>query len=96
VRPTLILLSDATTKTVILDRLRTAGEYRPEPIFDRLTVGGASFGVDPTDVVLVEYTAEVLERALPGVPVHAVMLEYGARTGQAPCAGGDRRPRRSP
>lgn len=28
VRPTLILLSDAATKAVILERLRAAGEYR--------------------------------------------------------------------
>lgn len=78
-RPTLILLSDAATKVVILERLRTAGEYQPEPVFDRLTVDGASFGVDPTDAVLVEYDAGVLERALPGVWAQAVMLEYGAR-----------------
>jgi hypothetical protein len=79
VRPTLILLSDAAAKAVILERLRTAGEYRPEPVFDRLTVAGASFGVDPTDVVLVEYDVGMLERALPGVWAHAVMLEYGTR-----------------
>ena len=78
-RPTLILLSDASTKAVILERLRAAGEYRPEPVFDCLTVAGASFGVDPTDAVLVEYGAGVLERALPGVWAHAVMLEYGVR-----------------
>jgi hypothetical protein len=75
----LILLSDALSKAVILDRLRTAGEYQPEPVFDRLTVDGASFGVDPTDAVLVEYAAGVLERALPGAWAHAVMLEYGVR-----------------
>jgi hypothetical protein len=79
VYPTLILLSDAATKAVMLERLRTAGEYQPEPVFDRLTVGGASFGVDPTNTVLVEYAAGVLERALPGDWAHAVMLEYGAR-----------------
>ena len=78
-RPTLILLSDAATKAVILERLRTAGEYQPEPVFDCLTVAGASFGVDPTDEVLTEYAARVLERALPGVWPHAVMLEYGTR-----------------
>ena len=77
-RPTLILLSDAATKAVILERLRTAGEYRQEPVFDRLTAAGASFGVDPTDAVLVEY-AGVLERALPGIRAHAVMLEYDTR-----------------
>jgi hypothetical protein len=76
---TLILLSDAATKTVILERPRTAGEYQPEPVFDRPNVDGASFGVDPSDAVLVEYAAGVLERALPGVRAHAVMLEYGAR-----------------
>ncbi|MFI2486835.1 hypothetical protein ACH47X_07995 [Promicromonospora kroppenstedtii] len=78
-RPTLILLSDAETKMVILERLRAAGEYRPEPVFDRLTVGDASFGVDPTDAVLAEYDAGVLEQALPSVQAHAVMLEYGVR-----------------
>ncbi|MFD2792907.1 hypothetical protein ACFS27_05020 [Promicromonospora vindobonensis] len=78
-RPTLILLSDSATKAVILERLRTAGEYQPEPVFDRLTVAGASFGVDPTDAVLVEYDVGVLERVLPGGRAHAVMIEYGAR-----------------
>lgn len=78
-RSTLILLSGSATKTAILERLRMAGEYRPEPIFDCLTVDGASFGVDPTDMVLVEYSAGVLERVLPGVWAHAVVLEYGAR-----------------
>jgi hypothetical protein len=79
VRSTLILLSDAETKAVTLERLLSAGEYRPEPVFDHLTVAGALFGVDPTDAVLVEYDAGVLERALPGVWAHAVMLEYGVR-----------------
>ncbi|MEU4386232.1 hypothetical protein [Promicromonospora sp. NPDC023805] len=78
-RPTLILLSDAATKAVILKRLTAAGEYRQEPVFDHLTADGASFGVDPTDAVLDEYTADVLERALPGVWAHAVMIEYGVR-----------------
>jgi hypothetical protein len=79
VRPVLILLSDAATKAAILERLRTAGEYRPEPVFDRLTVGGSSFGIDPTDAVLVEYAGGVLERVLPDGRAHAVMVEYGVR-----------------
>lgn len=44
-----------------------------------MTVNCASFGVDPTLAVLVEYDVGVLERVLPGVRVHAVMIEYGVR-----------------
>ncbi|MFD7026253.1 hypothetical protein [Promicromonospora sukumoe] len=79
VRPTLIVLADGDTKAQILARLQSSGEYATQPVFDRLTVDGSYFEIDPTDTVLGEYEDPTLRALFPGSEPHTVMIEYGAR-----------------
>ncbi|WP_449340113.1 hypothetical protein [Streptomyces chartreusis] len=76
-RPTIVLLSPSGSHQLALSRLRQAGAYSEDEIFDQLVRGECRFGVDVSGDVLGEFDEEELQEIRQRIgEFQAITIEY--------------------